>query len=310
MTAYVRGVSVEGRSGSVDQDANHSYTATFKVYTDDKSDGASVVEAAFGLPKIGDVYSIGNDFDPGAFCVSKSADQAESPNEWNVTCTWDNKPYEIKGVPGNEAGANSNPLNDPIEITYGFQNRTIRAPGFYANPDSPPSDRIWVSYFFASNGEPFDPQPEIEISDPVMSIKKNVQSISPAAFMELANCVNSDWWQGAAPRQLKLSAPQASRKYSPVCGFYWEVTYSILFRYESWDIQMMNQGTFYWEGGVPMPITSADWNDRTKIKRKYMDGAIVTVNLTFDGQLNETSNMSWQSFRVYREIPFGTLGLI
>lgn len=305
MTAFVRGISVDGRGASVNQEAIHEYTVTYKVYTDDRSDGGSVVESAFGIPKIGDMYTAGNDFDPYAVCISKSVRQGDSPWDWEVDVTYSNAPINIVGVPGNPVV--DNPLYAAAEITYGFQNRTRLIPGRYNNPDSAPSDHLMELGIFAPNYELFNPQPEMEISEPVVTIKRNVATIDGPTLMGLANCVNSDYWWGAEPRQLKLSAPQASRKYHSVPGFYWEVSYAIAFRWETWDVQLLNQGTFYWSGGSP----ADPWNTtQAREVKRDASGNVLVVNLTTNGDINTTSTPTFTRLRVFREIPFATLGLI
>src|SRR6185503_3513482 len=134
---------------------------------------------------------------------------------------------------------------------YSFQQRRILVPGRFNDPAAPPYGGDWQAGIYAPNGELFNPQPEVEINEPVLRIKRNVDSINPQSFLTLANAVNADPFQGAEPRQLKLSAPEAVRKFNKQIGFYWEVSYGIVFRWETWDIQVLNQGTFYWESGTP-----------------------------------------------------------
>lgn len=307
MTATVRGISVDGRAGVVKTDATNEYTVVYRVTTDDRNDGPAAVEAAFGIPDIGDYYAAGNDSDVTAICTGKNVTQTESPWEWDVSCTYTNSPIDIRVITAQQV---DNPLNMPAEISYGFQQRSIRIPGYYNDPGNPPSDQAMQVGVYAPNGELFEPQPEMEIYEPVLTIKRNVSVISGQAMMAMANAVNSDSWQNADPRQLKLAAPQATRKYHVSCGFYWEVQYSIAFRWDTWDVQILNQGTYYWSGGKPDPVTAANYRDSSKFKRIMRDGAVVTVNLTTNGDINETGVPTFTRLRVFRELNFGSLGLI
>ena len=308
MTASVLGISTDGRAASVDRSAVHEYTVVYKVQTDDRSDGPSIVESAFGIPSIGDLYSVGNDNDTSAICVGKSVRQGDSPWHWEVDVTYSNEPVEIIGVPANPA--QPTPLQEPADISYGFQARRILVPGTYNDPSSPPSDYGYQSGIYAPNGELFDPQPEVEINEPVLTIKRNVQFITGAGLMTLANCVNSDYWQGASPRQLKMGAPQATRKYHTAVGFYWEVNYSIAYRYDTWDIQILNQGTFYWTAGKPTSFTQANVTAYLERIRDKYGIPVTVVNLTTDGNINSTSTPSFTRIKFYRELNFGSLNLV
>ena len=79
MTAFVRGISVDGREGSRDKDGKREYTVVYKVGTDDKNDGPLTVMQAFGIPSIGNILIAGNDLDPAAVVTDKTARQAGSP---------------------------------------------------------------------------------------------------------------------------------------------------------------------------------------------------------------------------------------
>ena len=300
MTASVIGISVADRQGSHTLQARE-YTVVYKVVTDDRNDGPSTVMDAFGIPEIGDIYAPGNDFDNAATVISKSPRQGDSPLYWevDVTYTTDIDEADLHNI--------DNPLLEPPEITYGFQPRSILVPGQYNDPLGPPGDHGWEAGIFAPNGELFEPQPEVEIDEPVITISRNVFTFDQQAFRSLANCVNADFFDGAEPRQLKLKAPQAVRKFHKGIGFYWVVSYSLIFRWETWDIQILNQGHFYWSGGKPTSV----WSTTTLPKvKKILSGEPRLVNLTTNGDINTTSTPTFTRIRFFREINFGSLGLL
>jgi hypothetical protein len=303
MTCSLRGVSAEGRAGTVREDATNEYTVTYKVTSDDRNDGPGAVESCFGVPSIGDLYQVGNDFDAGARVTGKQVRQI-SPWEWEVDITYDNQPIDIRVL---QAQQDDNPLNQPVEIKYSFQQRTRAVPGTFNDPAVPPSNRTFDGPIYASNGEAFDPQPEMEVTDPVLTIKRNLQTIDGAFLMSLSNSVNSDYWQNAEPRQLKIGGVEASSKYHEKCGYYWEVTYSIAYRWETWDIQLLNQGTYYWTAGVPTSM----WGTtiRPSVKQTAL-GEPRLINLTTAGNINTGSTPTYTRLRVYREVDFSTLGLV
>lgn len=303
MTASVRGIKAEGREGSRSLEARE-YNVIYLVTTDDRLDGPNIIMSAFGIPSIGDIYVAGNDSDSAAVVVNKTCSPV-SPWEYEVPVTYST---EV----GDEDLQNltqqiDNPLLAPAEVTYGFQERRILVPGRYNDPIGPPGDKAWQQGIFAPNGELFEPQPEMDISEPVLTVKRNVQTISGEALMGLANCVNSDTWQNAEPRQLRLKAPQANRHFNKNIGFYWEVSYSIAFRWETWDVQVLNQGHFYWTGGKPTSV----WSTTTLPKvKKLLSGEPRLVNLTTNGDINTTSTPTFTRLRVYRETPFSSLGIL
>lgn len=304
MTATVIGISAEDRGGRADLD-RREYSVVYKVRTDNRSDGPGAIRTAFGIPNLGDMYVAGNDIDQAAVVVGKDVRQLDSPYTWEVEVTYST---DVPDRPIQSLEQTiSNPLLEPAEISYGFQERRILVPGRYNDPIGPPSDKKWQAGIYAPNGELFDPQPEVEIAEPVMTIRKNVQTISGAVLMSLANSVNNDYWQGAEPRQLKLKAPQAVRKYHGAIGFYWEVTYTIAFRWETWDIQILNQGSYYWTNGAPTAV----WSTTTlPTQKRTLSGEPRLVNLTTNGALNETSTPTFTRIRFFREVAFASLGII
>lgn len=301
MTATVRGISVEGRDGSINQDGVREFTLIYKVQTNDKRDGAAIVRIAPGIPSIGDTYTAGNESDPSAVCISKEPEPTDSPFEWLVVCRFTTDPgaYEPKQY--------DNPLAQPPELSFGFQERRILIPGRFNNPNAPPTNQSWDRGLFAPNGELFDPQPEVDIADPVWNIKKNVQTISYLDFMTLANSVNSDFFNGVGPRQLMLKPPTAVRKWHKTISYYWEVSYQLVFRWETWDIQILNQGTYYFPTSTPTNWWGTTENRHVKIDTQ---GNVLVVNLTTAGDINNTATPTFTRIRFFREIPFGTLNLL
>ena len=301
MTATVIGISVDGRQGRVSNDATREYTVIYKVRTDDRADGPVTVTNAFGIPNIGDIFQPGNDLDAAAVVTNKTSSQGDSPYFWLVEVTYSTAIADPTVF--------TNPLDAPAEISYGFQQRQILVPGYFNDPTAPPTNQAWEQGVFAPNGELFDPQPEAPLDEPVLTIKKNMAADdwNSAAQMALANCVNLTPWQNADARQLKLSAPQAERRYHNNVGYYWEVSRSIAFRWETWDIQLLNQGTFYWSSGKP---TNPWSTTTTRLTKKDENGNVLMVNLTTNGAINTTSTPTFTRIRFFREVEFATLGLL
>jgi len=306
MTATVRGISSGGSEGGINERGQREYTVVYKVSTDDRSDGPQAVRTAFGIPNTGDSYIRGNDVDFPAIVVGKSVTQVDA-FEWEVTCNYST--INDDDPTGFRPEAIDNPLQEPAEVSYGFQSRRILIPGSYNDPIGPPSDKGWEQGIFAPNGELFDPQPEAEISEPVLRIKRNVAASEfvAADLMALANCVNFDVFMGAEARQLKLSAPEAERRFHKNIGFYWTLNYAIAFRWETWDIQILNQGHYYWPSGKPSGVWGT--TQLPSVKR-LLSGDVRLINLTIDGKENTSDTPTFTRIRFYREINFSALNLI
>lgn len=297
MTATVRGISVEGRDGSWGE--SNEYTLTFKVSTDDPNDGPAEVLAAPGIPERGWVYSFGNDFDVNATCTDKRAREAGSPWEWLVEVSF------ASPAGGGSPTVVDNPLNEPPIISLSFANRRIPITGYFSSPTAANPQGEWEEAVVAPNGEKFDPPPEVDISEPIISVRRNVASINYFSFVSLADCVNNDNFLGSDLRQWRLIAPSAERQHDPQIGFYWTVSYQLAFRWTKWDVQLLNQGSYYWAGGKPDDITGQTPN--TKLDDA---GNPVIVNLKADGDINDTATPTFTSIRWYREVSFNSLGLI
>jgi hypothetical protein len=221
VTATVRGIALGDRNGRENQQGDKEFLVTYRVRSDDKQDGPNIVMEAFGIPRIGDLYTAGHDFSFSAVVVDKSAQPVDDcPYEWTVEVQYSTDFQR-------EPKAYSNPLDEPPEISFGFQERRINLPGSYNNPATPDPNGDFDKGILAPNGDLFDPQPEVPICDPVWSIRKNVASIDYVTLMALANCVNSDYYQGASPRQLQMKPATANRKWHKNIGFYWDVGYQI-----------------------------------------------------------------------------------
>jgi hypothetical protein len=64
---------------------DRDYVRYYRIYTDDPSDGASIVLAWDELPQIGDSYVDANgNSDPNATCVRLTATEADDPQKWLI----------------------------------------------------------------------------------------------------------------------------------------------------------------------------------------------------------------------------------
>jgi len=305
MSATVRGIAVGNREGSATLDAEHEYSVVYYVTTDDIDDGPDTVRTAFGIPDLGAPYTLGNDFNPRAVVTDKRARERESPFEWEVEVSYSTREKK-------EKEEFENPLLQPAEISFGFQNRNKVLTGYYNDPENPNALKNLELGIVSSNGELFDPQPEIEIADPILTIKKNLPYISAAWLMEIANTVNQTEFYGAEARQLRLMPPQTDRAYDKVIGFYWPTTFQFCYRYDTWDMQLLNVGTYYMANGFSYPFKDSEGNRFVGLLRDT--GAPLNFSSTDKytwGRVTEGGEaVTYTRLRVYREIDFNSLGII
>lgn len=309
MTATVRGVKPDGRGSSINRELQTDYTVTYLVTTDDAHDGPSEVRQAQGIPAIGDIYSVGNDFDVRAVATEKRVSARESPTEWEVEVSYSTV---IGKKPDQEN--DQNPITQDVEVSFTAQQRTRVLAGYYANPALPQSLRDLDAPVVSSNGEPFDPQPEVDVSDPVMTMRKNFQSINIPYLLSLGNTVNASEFYGADARALRLSPPQMTLAFDPSVGEYWQVTFEFIYREETWDLQLLNTGTYYIDAnGKKFPFK--DEEGRPFVGLLDADGGALNWGVAgTEGQwgryISGGDAPTFSRLRVYREVDFNSLGII
>jgi hypothetical protein len=92
-------------------------------------------------------------------------------------------------------------------------------------------------------GDPFfDPAPEKELSIPRVSIVSFSRTFSISEWWPVANCINSDGFLGAQPKQLKLDFPRSTRVVDKKWGIYWRIGVSIAFNPDGWQEELLSQG--------------------------------------------------------------------
>jgi hypothetical protein len=308
MTATIRGISADRRDGGMDAEYSREYTITYFVTTDDNDDGAQIVMNCPGIPKLGGLYVLGNDWDPQATVGSIRAMQRDAPNEWEVEVVYQT---DRKLAP--------DPADVDLKITASTRSRMIVIPGFYEDPRNAVPDVGYDQGVHNSAGMHFDPPPEIEWEEPVLTINRNVRSVDWPFIMSVTNSVNSDDFFGCPPRTLKLSTPTVESAFDADTGEYWKMTYSLIYKYDTWDVQILNRGEYY----LQETVSPSDNDEPETFKDK--EGRPFSGLLKIDGKPLNESDTKWigrvrpdgtgdeptfQRFRVYREVDFNTIGIL
>lgn len=239
--AVVAVTQLETEASEAD-DGTISYTSTYRVRTDSRSDGARTALAAGTLPKRGDYYSFGTDIDTTASCRTRSIKHEgvqDTAKTWLVTLN-----YSTKGS-SQDPGDNQN--GEPID--WGWKCNLDTWTRMVA-PETDRNGRALVNV----NDEPFLPPPENEESDPLVILEKNHPSISLSAWSESQGKVNSvAMWGLQSTRMLKLRKWIANPHWVGPGQMYWKFRFEVEVKFDRYFFQPPNLG-FHERVGVD-PLT-------------------------------------------------------
>lgn len=308
MTATVRGIAAVNRDGVIDADRDREYRVVYYVQTDDRDDGPLTARTAFGIPDIGDIYITGNDADVSAVVVSKRATQRESPYEWEVEVVYSTDTDR-------EPPPSDSPLDEPPRVSISSQSRRVLVPGYFNNP----SERLTRTYELGivnTAGEYYDPQPEIDIAEPVLVVERNYATVDIPLLLSISNCVNASEFYGVEARKLRMGAPRITSAFDRSIGTYWNVVFEMAYKWDTWDVQLLSQGTYSLYalgGGEYEPRQFLDKQGHPRIGLLDENGYALNASdgdewrgVYYDGG----DEPYYQTFRVYGEIDFNSLGII
>src|SRR6185437_4055553 len=100
------------RNGLVYEVLRRRYRMTKLVRTSDVGDGPEVILVSAGIPRIGDSYTLFNDSDALATCISVKPKPTNNPLLWEVECEFDTDRVVT--------AITDNPLNQPADIRWTF----------------------------------------------------------------------------------------------------------------------------------------------------------------------------------------------
>lgn len=282
-------------------DAEHWYKRTYLVEVDDHKDDANVVETAFGLPKYGQNYITEKMIDVSVHVYSMNAKQINH-RLWSVDIEYTNS---------------SSKFNEPKDPTLyrpqwswgGFQERkTVEGQSKWEEEyeSQDPSDEgvlLWDSTGILNSAkEPFVPPAEIDNFIPTLTFKRNEPIFNHNYMLLYVNSVNKRRWYKWHPRTVKcasISGVYKEKQIRKKIYSYWEVTYVFHFKKETWDLFLLDQGTYYFDGGF----------STVAYARKVPFGAKGTPALgllTSDGD-KSTTIAHYRRYRVLSELNFNRL---
>lgn len=303
----------ERRSGEERLNGSRRYLRVYLVNVTSEQDGLETVLTASGLPVLFNPYETETESVMNAGCIRRSPVQI-GPTVWEVEIEYDSKP------PGSQPNQDDpNPLLWLPKIAISFQTFQVPVSGNriqndddYNYGDFEPghaaNNAIFQDGVVNSAGEPFDPPVTRDDSRLVMQITRNEINYFPVVALFYQDTVNADIFFGALPLQAKIMGITTTGKtkvtHEGFDIFYYPIVYTIHFRRDTWIKQILDQGTYYWPNvwgvGENTKFQSADGSPNVDLLNGLGDKAVIVGGAKVAEFLN---------FQVYREVPFGPLGL-
>jgi hypothetical protein len=279
------------REGNIDEKGIRYYTRTFQVLTDNFQEGPGIV-AAYVPVNLYASYVTPTETDLYAILKKKTARQIE-PGQWEVVCEYDSAPFDTGNQSGSSTpgGANNQvaPTSRPWILRFGSNKGTKLLTKDLNNVE-----------VVASNGQPFDPPLEVPTAYPTIQITAYKATFSFSSITLYTNAINSDAWQGFAPRKLRCIEYAATTQYDNG-AYFWQLDVTIEVHPDGfWNpVEILDAGTVYLETGSkpPQPILDSTGNPVSS-----------PVPLNGAGQpLNAGGSLQYIPFAAYREVPFAAI---
>lgn len=251
-----------------------SHTASYQVVAD-IGENEETVGGAAGIPAYGEQHPTGVD----SFVSSKQVDQV-SPIMWIVTVGYDGKAFDAN-VDISWSDASS---NEPIDRD--FDGAAI----------------------VTANGEPVDGL-SMEISDPVVTIKRGFFSVDTYAIGAYRHATNSDTFLGWPPGTARLVGYTANNQFKFGAPLeQWDVTARVQFRYplagasaaQAWYKRWRHEGLYVKYGSVVRRALDNLGQETTKPVLLKADGT----------QETDHDSALFIYTQVYGSLPYSGLGLI
>jgi hypothetical protein len=190
-------ITWNGWSAAAQWGSQSDFTVIYEVIVDSASDGPVIVDGAPGLPRLGNVYSVGNDSDPSSFCNSKRFDRKQDL-VWRVTCTYGpldgGIPLGATQLQGRDKYGR--PTDDPMAELLPFRTGqyTRSLPVTKAKNVKGWKGRPAGTIKPATNSANviFDPPPEMDYSIMLLYITTRTLSVPDGVMPDYYNAVNED----------------------------------------------------------------------------------------------------------------------
>lgn len=215
MTATKIGDRVGTGSGRVTEDNVREYRRVILVQTNDKYDHVVTVRLASGVPRYGDPFVYGNDYDYGSLCRRIETNQ-KSKFLWEVICHYSAKAFD----PDDQV---DNPLLRPSKWRW----VTIRGETI---GDEDEEGNAWTN----STGDPLDDPPPLNRNILRLTVRRNEASYDPLLIYDYTDAVNNDTFLGFSKGYAKATIEPSEPQHENGTLFY-EMLYTFLFHPKKWD---------------------------------------------------------------------------
>jgi len=290
------------RSTDEGEDGQKTHHRVFYVQTDDNDDHGDVVLAAADVPQKHDVHP--TDF---AAVVRKRTPRELQKGHWEVDVEYG--PRDPREPPDGEGGKTSLLIRDP-QIAVSFQTTMVPVPGEIS--DDPEyqlgagnAAQIWATGITNAAGEPFDPPVMRQVSMPIITITRNEVFFSPSSCLKFVDSVNDN---DITVADFEIPARCAKMMGITTPGVQWEtfeeqqfyffpVTYTIHVNMETWDVVLLEHGTFY-----------IDASDGDKKKAFLTEEGQPRIGLlTADGDDNTGNDPVFKTLSINKRVEWGEL---
>jgi hypothetical protein len=227
-----------------DEDGHRDYKVKYLVRADTTDGPANVIRTP-GLPGPGTFWQIDDDEDLWAWrkwnaTVKVHKEKEGDPSEWwIVEMLFSTKP------PKNCKDAHvEDPILEPQRLSGSFSNYNEEAT----------RDRHGRPILTSSHEVIRGPQVEFDKNRAQIKVEQNVLDLEIALWSPMVDTVNDDVLWGMPRRTIKLSNVSWDRKHYGQCYFYYARTFTFDVRFETFDRDLLDEGTKalngHWEDGL------------------------------------------------------------
>jgi hypothetical protein len=296
----------------VDDQFHRTYTSVYEVLTNDRTDGPGLILQASGIPAHGSAYVWQNSFDDYAFCTRYSVSfpsLGQTMKKWMVRVTHETPKDSKSGGRNTRQPSSSDPVNgrqsptdEPWEVSGTFSQfrRAVTK-----DKDNTPLENTVE--------EPFVPAIEIDDSRKILTLRKNLPTISLETWVDYSDSVNSNAIWGLQPRQVKLNQWRWQvRFYGPGYAYVeneWEF-------HISWDRNqagdMIGWTHEILNEGYRQLVNAASNNPEVRYEEITIKDQPLSKPALLDSDgvlMQHGATPYYNQFKIYKERDFASLGL-
>lgn len=288
----------------VDGNKFATYRAVWQITTNDKTDGPALVRLHPELPQPGDVYLTPyGDTDAGAICVGQDvglAEEKETTRLWRIVIDYTNNPGQLPSRDPEDPP--SFPWNEPPKISTNAV-KDKRAILF-------DNDGFLIA---SSAGEPYDPVQEVDSTNYMLRIERNLLFADPALNADYTDAINSDPFFGCDPYTVKVETPGAIEKLWFGIIPYYRETWEFAIRTEGWRLRLYDYGMYrkVGTGDTAKLELLRDLHGNPLTAPRLLDGhgAVNPIGASPVYIKPNIANPAQDYFKVYPEMVFAGLNL-